>query len=78
MLEICNAEYIEDYRIELTFSDGVIGIVDLNGDLWGPVFEPLKNKEYFKHFKLSKTFGTIVWDNEADFAPEFLYSKLQK
>jgi hypothetical protein len=35
------------------------------------IFSPLIDKEYFKNFSLR--FNTICWENEADFAPEFLY-----
>jgi hypothetical protein len=38
--------------------------------------KPLKNKEKFKSFHLSKTLHTIQWPNDADFAPEFLYQKM--
>jgi hypothetical protein len=41
----------------------------------GPVFNPLKDVDYFKNFKLEG--HTIVWPNGADFAPEYLKSKLQ-
>jgi hypothetical protein len=73
MIEIVDAKYVGDYKIELKFNDGVSGEIDLENELWGPVFEPLKDKEFFSDFSLSPLSGTIVWENEADFAPEFLY-----
>lgn len=39
--------------------------------LWGEVFEPLKDVEKFKNFRLNPF--TIEWENGADFAPENLY-----
>lgn len=68
-----NAEYIENYRLRLTFSDGKIGDIDLESELWGEVFEPLKDLALFKLFKVDQELGTVVWPNGADFAPEFLY-----
>ena len=67
------AEYIENYRLRLTFSDGKIGDIDLASELWGEVFEPLKDLAIFKSFKVDQELGTVVWPNGADFAPEFLY-----
>ena len=71
------AKYQGDYRIWLKFADGVEGEIDLKHELWGEVFEPLKDKARFAEFALSKELETIVWPNGADFAPEFLYQKLR-
>ena len=68
-----SAEYVDSYRLRLTFSDGKVGDIDLASELWGEMFEPLKNLELFKSFKVDQELGTIVWPNGADFAPEFLY-----
>lgn len=71
------AEYRHEYRIWLKFADGLEGEVDLEAELWGEIFEPLKDKARFAEFALDKELGTIVWPNGADFAPEFLYQKLR-
>ena len=70
------AMYRRDYRIWLKFADGVEGDVDLEDELWGEVFAPLKDKARFAEFVLNEELETIVWPNGADFAPEFLYQKL--
>ena len=41
---VIEAHYVGDYVIWLKFSDGVEGEVELKDELWGPVFEPLKDK----------------------------------
>ncbi len=69
---IIEAKYIEDYIIELTFNDGFNGLVDLKNKLKGQIFNPLKNKDYFKKFTLNN--WTIEWDCNVDFAPEYLYN----
>jgi Protein of unknown function (DUF2442) len=71
MLEVSSAKYIDGYRIELLFNDGERRIVDLKNSLDGPVFQPLKDLNFFKKFKIN--FNTIEWPNGADFAPEYLY-----
>ena len=45
-------------------------------ELWGKVFEPLKQLNLFKKFKISEVMNTIEWENGADISPEFLYEKL--
>lgn len=71
------AKYQGDYRIWLKFADGIEGEVDLTDELWGEMFEPLKDKARFAQFALDKELETVVWPNGADFAPEFLYQKLR-
>ena len=70
-LEIIKAKYLNDYKVLLDFNDGVSKTVDLKNELNGKIFEPLKDKKYFKTFSIK--FNTIEWDNGADFAPEYLY-----
>lgn len=55
------AKYRRDYCIWLKFADGVEGEVDLEGELWGDVFEPLKNKIRFAEFVLDGELDTVVW-----------------
>ena len=64
---------VSDFELQLEFSDGVVKQIDLRNELYGEVFEPLKDPEYFKRVALNPETGTIEWPNGADFAPEFLY-----
>lgn len=69
---------LPQYRLWLSFHDGLEGSVDLSGELWGPMFEPLKNPDYFQQVKVDPELETVVWPNGADLAPEFLYEVAQK
>lgn len=71
------AEYRQGYRLWLRFADGVEGEVDLEAELWGEVFAPLKDASLFAAVRLDPELGTVTWPNGADFAPEFLYQRLQ-
>lgn len=75
-MKVTKAKYIEGFKIEFVFNDGVSGTVDLFDSFKGPVFEPLKEVENFKKFHLNR--WTIEWENGADLAPEFLYDLLMK
>ena len=76
MVDVIEAKYLHDYTIWIRFDDGTEGEVDLAGELEGPVFEPLRDLDYFRQFRVPKEVGTIAWPNGADFAPEFLYEKV--
>ena len=73
---VTKANYISDFKMELTFNNGIIGVVDFRDKFDLPIYKPLKNKDFFKTFKLNS--WTIEWENGADFAPEFLYELIEK
>ena len=76
--KLTEARYAGDYRIWLRFADGVEGEVDLESELWGEMFELLKDKTLFARFQLYPEQSTIYWPNDADLAPEFLYAKTRE
>lgn len=73
LIHVVDAKYVDGYRIELSFSDGRKGVADLAETLIGPVFEGLRDQGVFRKFVVDKELDTIVWDNGADLAPEYLY-----
>lgn len=77
ILHVIDVKYVRDYVIWVKFNDGIDGEVDLSADLEGEVFGPLKDKALFKTVKVDPILQTIVWDNGADLAPEFLYDNLR-
>ncbi|MCB0164504.1 MAG: DUF2442 domain-containing protein [Anaerolineae bacterium] len=72
-LHVTEATYIEAYKLQLTFDDGTVKDVDLQEELYGEVFKPLKDIEAFKQVTVNPDTNTIEWPNGADFAPEFLF-----
>ena len=77
ILHVVNVKYVRDYVVWVKFNDGVNGEVDLSAELEGEVFGPLKDKELFKTVRTDSLLQTIVWENGADLAPEFLYDNLR-
>lgn len=74
---VTEVEVRDGYTVWLEFSDGASGEIDLEPELWGEVFEPLRDLKEFRKARLDEELGTIVWPNGADFAPEFLYQQLR-
>lgn len=77
ILHVTEAKYVDDYTIWVHFNDGVSGEVDLTKELEREVFGPLKDQSFFKSFRVDSNLQTVVWENGADLAPEFLYDNLQ-
>jgi hypothetical protein len=75
--DVIEARYVRDYVIWLKFRDGTSGEIDLESELWGEVFEPLKDPAFFRQFSVHPEFETLVWPNGADFAPEFLHDNVR-
>ncbi len=71
---VIEAKHLGCHRVWLKFNDGASGELDLSDELDGPVFEPLRAVEFFSRFVVR--YNTLSWENEADFAPEFLRGKL--
>jgi len=61
----------EDYKLEITFSNGEVGLYDCAPILDFGVFKELRDIEYFKQ-ALSEG-GTVVWPHEQDICPDTLY-----
>ncbi len=72
---LADAQYVDRYRIRVSFDDGTVGVVDLESELWGEVFEPLKDLGIFRSFVVNEELSTIEWNTGADLAPEFLYER---
>jgi len=70
------AKHIRGYVVWVKFEDGTEGEIDLATELWGPIFEPLKEPNYFRQVAVAE-YGTIAWPNGADLAPEFLYERVR-
>ncbi|MBZ0161021.1 DUF2442 domain-containing protein [Candidatus Methylomirabilis sp.] len=75
--KVVEARYTHDFTIHIRFEDGTEGDVNLREELYGEIFEPLKDIAVFKTFTVHPDFHTLCWPNGADFAPEFLYEKIQ-
>jgi hypothetical protein len=76
-LHVKEAKYLHDYVIWLRFNDGAEGEIDLENELDGEVFAPLKDRQLFQKFHVDPELETVVWETGADLAPEFLYENMR-
>jgi hypothetical protein len=71
LLQVTSVEPLNDFRLRVAFNDGSVKEVDLASEMYGEVFEPLKQPEFFRRVSVNPETNTIEWPNGADFAPEF-------
>ena len=60
-----------DYQLELTFTNGEVGIYDCRPLLTFGVFVELKDEPYFGQVYVVN--GTVAWPHEQDICPDTLY-----
>jgi len=61
----------DDYRLELTFSNGETGTYDCRPLLDFGVFRELQDNAYFRQVRAEN--GTVVWPHEQDICPDTVY-----
>lgn len=75
---LIDARPVAEYRVWLKFADGTEGEADLADELWGEMFEPLRDPGEFRRLRVDPELQTLVWPNGADLAPEHLYSLIRR
>lgn len=71
-VRIKDVQPLHDYTLRIRFSDGSSRDIDLEPELWGPMFEPLRDPYEFRKVAVDDELGTIVWPNGADLDPDVL------
>jgi Protein of unknown function (DUF2442) len=73
LARIADVEPLGDYRLRLTFSDGLVRELDFAAVLVGEIFEPLQDPAYFARVQVDRVTGTIQWPNGTDLDPDVLH-----
>jgi hypothetical protein len=75
--DVVEARYVGGCVIWLRFRYDRAGEIDLEPELYGPMFESLRDPAMFGQFQLHPEFHTLTWPNGADCAPEFLHDNVR-
>lgn len=74
MLEVTHAKSVGGHRLQLTFNDGRVGVVDflqLATESPASAFAKFADVAYVQRFTLAH--GTLCWPGECDVAAEYLF-----
>lgn len=78
ILHTTEVKFLHDYQLWLAFNNGESGQIDLEQELRGEIFEPLKDQNLFATAYQHPLMKTVAWANGADLAPEFLLDLLHQ
>ena len=66
----------ESYQLEITFTNGEVGLYDCSPLLNFGVLKELRDLSYFK--RVREMGGTVVWPHKQDICPDTLYEDSRK
>ena len=68
-------EALPEYRLHLTYLDGVQGVIDLAGDVGRGVFTPLADEAFFRTVHIGQ-FGQIAWSEDIEICSDAAYHEI--
>jgi hypothetical protein len=75
MNKIVSVGVLDGYRLDLTFEDGIRGVVDLHDLVGSGVFELWNDYAAFQKVRIGDG-GELVWSDVVDLCPDSLYLRL--
>lgn len=78
MERIVSVEAMPDYRLRVTFSDGMDGIVDLSDMVGKGVFSALADPAQFAEVFVDSVTQTAAWPGGIDLCPDSLYAEIAR
>jgi hypothetical protein len=78
MHKIINVEPLSVYKLEIAFSDGVRGVIDLSELVGQGVFQQWKDPKKFFAVAIDPQTHTLAWPGGIDLCPDALYEDILK
>lgn len=78
MREIVQVIPRDDYRLELTFDDGEIAVIDVKPLMKRSVFQPLEDESFFRQVAIDHKFGGVQWPNGADVCIDWIEAEIAR
>jgi len=73
-MKVISLNPLHDYKLQVTFDDGVSGIIDLKNFIENGIFSILQNEELFK--KVFSNGYSIAWSDELEIDALTVYAEL--
>ena len=63
------------YKLEVSYPDGVVGVIDLSDSVGRGVFAPLLDEAFFKSVYIGD-YGQIAWSDEIEICSDAAYLEI--
>jgi len=71
---VISLQILPGYRLDVTFADGLQGVVDMSKDGFNGVFKLLADEACFAQATIRD--GAVAWPNGMDIAPDAMYEEI--
>jgi hypothetical protein len=75
IIRASRVEALPGYKIYVTYSNGVEGVIDLSADVGRGVFVPLADEAFFRTVHIGKH-GQIAWSEDIEICPDSAYEEI--
>lgn len=72
MIKVTEVHPLPDYKVKVSFSDGVSAELDMKPFIKGGMSDSLRDIKFFNQVKVDD-FSGVSWPNGFDFCPKFLW-----
>ena len=76
MIRIVSAEPLPQYRLKVTFNDGLSGIFPVEPERRGGVFQKLLHTRVFNTVAINPDFGCVEWPGGIDLCPDRMHQAM--
>ena len=73
LYDVTTFDLVTRYTVRIRFSDNTEQVIDLEPVLYGEMYAPLRDPQFFEQVRLDPETKTLVWPNGADFDPYVLH-----
>ncbi len=74
MMKVIKVDAMPDYKLQVTFNDGITGMVNLKSFIETGIFSELKNYQLFN--KVYTTGYSIAWSDELEIDAITIYAEI--
>ena len=73
LYDVTDFELLDGTSLRVVFDDDTEQVIDLEPVLYGEMYGPLREEDFFRQVRLDPEVKTLVWPNGADLDPYVLH-----